>query len=106
MVDSAEIRTHAAAWRVAARESRDRARRVIGLGELRWDAPAAEVFRARVQERAAGLRHLADLEESVGAALDEVAAALDAADAMLADTGHGTARGQGRVPVERGSGGR
>lgn len=78
MGESDEIRARAAIWRLAARESRGRARRVSGLSALRWDAPAADAFRARLGERAAGLLRLADLEEAVGSALDELAAALEA----------------------------
>ena len=76
-----DIRATAQAWRVAADESRDRARRVLALGTLVWDAPAADAFRAGLCERAAGLRRLAVAEDDVAAALDAAAAVLEAGDA-------------------------
>lgn len=84
MVESDEIRARARAWRDAADASRDRARRVLALGDLRWDAPAADAFRAGLRERASGLHRLADAEDDVAAALDEAAVVLAAADAVLA----------------------
>jgi len=80
---SEDIRAQAATWRAAARLSRERARRVASLGGLRWEAPAAEEFRVRLGERAAGLRRLAELEDSVGEALDGVAGVLDDAERVL-----------------------
>jgi hypothetical protein len=93
MGESTDIRARAVRWREAARESRDRARRVVGLGAISWDAPAADAFRERLRERAAGLGRLADLEECVAAALDDVAVALDRADAVLTHVGRPPARG-------------
>jgi hypothetical protein len=76
MGDTSDIQARAALWREAAEQTRRRARRVLTTGALRWDAPAAGLFRARVRERAAALRRLADLEDDVGAALDGVARSL------------------------------
>ncbi len=77
---SEEIRAQAWAWRAAASESRERSRRVLALGALAWQAPAADAFRAGLRERAAGLCRLATAEEDVAAALDAAAAVLALAD--------------------------
>ncbi len=79
MGETAQIRARAGAWRLAATETRERARRVLALGSLRWDAPAAGLFRSRLRDRAAALHRLADLEDEVAGALDWLAGVLERA---------------------------
>ena len=97
MGDTSDIQARAALWRDAAEQTRRRARRVLTTGSLRWDAPAAGLFRARVRERAAALRRLADLEDDVGAALDAVARAVAHAHRAL-ETARGQRAGQPAAP--------
>jgi hypothetical protein len=86
VADPEQIRTVAARLRGDADRVRRLAGRVVGAGEVVWRSPAASLFRARLGERAHGLRRCAvDLEtaahlvevhaEGVNAARSELARA-------------------------------
>ena len=87
MWDSSDLRAHAATWRAAASLTRGRAERVLALAGLRWESSAAEVFRDRIGQGAAGLRRLGDLQDEVAAELVRLA---DVVERVVVDGGSGT----------------
>ena len=96
--DPEQIRTVAARLAADADRVRWLAGRVLGTGDVAWHSPAAGLFRARVAERAHGLRRCAiDLEraarlvqvhaEAVGTARAELAKVLAVGAALGAELG-------------------
>ncbi|GAB3450518.1 hypothetical protein GCM10027517_38120 [Phycicoccus ginsengisoli] len=91
-VDSSRLRRLAATVRDEAERVRGGARRLAGVGAVRWHSPAGRLFRDRVEERvhalratAARLDHAADLVEAHARAVDRVVAELATAAGAAAD---------------------
>ncbi len=75
--DPAQIRLLASAIRLQADRLRLLALRVRAVGAVRWRAPAADLYRAQVEERARRLQARSEAAHHLARCLDDLAEALD-----------------------------
>ena len=82
--DPEQIRAVAVRLRSDAERVRWLASRALGTGDVAWRSPAATLFRARVAERAHGLRRCAGDLDTAASRVEVHAEAVSAARAELA----------------------